>query len=111
MIKTNKLKFFIGCIQHCVKAFGLWIFDSNIAFALRITCEELDYFCTNNDESKGINELVQYNTVHKIHRLPLFGTRGSLVFDFAIAPYTATPFLYYFLYFTIHDYPWTLKRQ
>ena len=35
-----------------------------------------------------VYRLVPYNIVHLSHNFPPFGTRGSLTFDIAIAPYT-----------------------
>ena len=43
--------------------------------------------------------MVTDDTVHKGNNRSLFGTRGSLTFDFDIAPYTTIPFVKYFFIF------------
>ena len=44
--KLFQLKDFLGGIQHYVTAVGKRIFDSNIYFALTLTCENMDYCWT-----------------------------------------------------------------
>ena len=46
------LEYFIGGIQHCVTVVGKWIFDSNFLFALSINRDNIDYCCTNENETK-----------------------------------------------------------
>ena len=50
-----ELKDFLGRIHHCFTVFRKWIFDSNFPFSFLLTCENLDYCCTNDNETKGIN--------------------------------------------------------
>ena len=50
-----KLIDFIGWIQNCVTVVGKWIFDSNITFNLPLTRGNMDYCCTNDDETKVMN--------------------------------------------------------
>ena len=42
----------LGGIQHCVTVIGKWIFDSNIPFALPLTCDNLEHCLTNDNEKK-----------------------------------------------------------
>ena len=50
-----KLKYFIGGIHHCGPVVGKWVFDSNFPLVLHLTKDNLDYFCINNNGTKGIN--------------------------------------------------------
>ena len=45
----------IGGIHYCVTVVGKWIFYRNITFYLPLTHDYLDYCCTNDEESKGMN--------------------------------------------------------
>ena len=45
--KVIQLKYFLGGVQHFVTVVGKWIFDGNISFVFPLTCEDLDYCCTN----------------------------------------------------------------
>ena len=51
-----KFKEIIHGVQHCVTVVGKWIFDINILFACPLTHDDMDYFCTNDDEIKGLND-------------------------------------------------------
>ena len=53
--KPIQLKEFLGDIQQCVTVVGKCIFDSNITFDLPITCNDLDYCCTNYNKTKVMN--------------------------------------------------------
>ena len=46
-----QLKYFLGGIQHFVTVVGMWIFDSNITFPIPLTCDKMDYCCTNDDKN------------------------------------------------------------
>ena len=50
-----QLKGYLDDIHHCNTVVGKWIFDSNFPFSFLLTCENLDYCCTNDNETKGIN--------------------------------------------------------
>ena len=63
-----QLTYFLCGTQHCVTVVDKWIFYSDITFALPLTCEELEYCFTNDNETKGVNG---YNVVSKaIHFSP-----------------------------------------
>ena len=51
--------------------------------------------------------LVPENTVHRVNTYLLFVTHVRSTFDFAIATYTTTLFISYFIYFTLQVYPRT----
>ena len=53
--KLIQPKDFIVGIHHYITVVGKRIFDSNITFALPLNCENLDYFYTNDNETKVIN--------------------------------------------------------
>ena len=70
-----KLKYLLGGIHHCVTVVGKWILDSNFSFELPLTKENLDYFCINDNEKKGING---YKVLLKAIRfLPKFSFRSE----------------------------------
>ena len=50
-----QFKYLIGGIQHCVTVVSKWVFDSNFPFALPLTCVDMDYCFTNDNETKVIN--------------------------------------------------------
>ena len=47
-----KLNDFLGGIQHSVTVLGKWILDSNFLFSLPFTRGNMDYCCTNDNETK-----------------------------------------------------------
>ena len=49
------LTYFLGGIQHCVSVVGKFILNSNILFLIPVTHDNMDYFYTNDDETKVIN--------------------------------------------------------
>ena len=55
-ITLIQLKYFLRGIQHCLTVVSKWIFDSNVPFALPLTRDNLDYFCTNNNKTKVMND-------------------------------------------------------
>ena len=46
---------FLGGIQKCVTVVSKWIFDKNIAFALSLTCNDMDNCFTTDAENLGIS--------------------------------------------------------
>ena len=50
-----QLKQSLGGSQNCVTIVGKWMFDSNIPFAPSLNRDKMDHFCTNYNETKGIN--------------------------------------------------------
>ena len=84
-ISINEFYKYIGWIISAVtygeKGCGIW----------RETCDSV---------------LVPDYNVNMFNNIPPFGTRGILTFDIAIASYTIYPFILFFLYFTLHVYPW-----
>ena len=46
---------FLCGLQLCVISVGKWLFDSNVPFLLPLTYDELDYYCTNDEETKLLN--------------------------------------------------------
>ena len=66
---------FLGEIQHCVTVFSKRVSNSNIHFVLPLTCDNLDYSCTNYFETKDMNGLkvllkaIRFFTTEKIRVL------------------------------------------
>ena len=50
-----QLKFYLDSIHNCVTVVVRWVFYSNFPFALPLTKQNLDYFCINDNETKGVN--------------------------------------------------------
>ena len=55
--------------------------------------------------------MVPDDNVHLIHTPPLFGTRGILILDIAIASYSTTHFYIIFLYFILQVKTWQETSQ
>ena len=64
-----------------------------------IICKQSEDATMNVRRWKSYIRLVPDNTVHKGPTLPLFGARGSLILDIAIASYSTTIFFYSFSLF------------
>ena len=63
MSNIHSVKIFLVGIQHCVTVIGKLIFDSNFPFEPPLTRHDLNYFCTNYNETKGLNG---YHGVFKV---------------------------------------------
>ena len=50
-------------IQPCVTVIGNGISDSNITFAPHLNCDELDYYCTNDNETKIPNGHMNFSSL------------------------------------------------
>ena len=46
---------YLSGVQHCVTGVGKWFFDSSINFVLPLTFDDLDYCCSNKNETKVLN--------------------------------------------------------
>ena len=57
----------------------------------------MSFFCCRKKSPR----LVPDDTVHMVTDCAPFGTLGSLTLDITIALFLITPFLFYFLYFTL----------
>ena len=63
--KIIQLTYFVGGIQHCVTFVGDCIFDSHVSSTLPLTCGNLEYCFTNNDETKVMNGYKEFlNPLH-----------------------------------------------
>ena len=51
---------------------GKWIFDSNIMFELPLTCDDMNYYYTSNNDKTGTNKYKKIEI-----NLPLFNRENS----------------------------------